>query len=86
MPDVPEPDLKSGVYGLVPGAKYRVLRAITDYHGGSFAAGDVLTFVKRDYLPYHGGHTLTFEPRVMYLQDDENADVLGRLDSYLEAL
>jgi hypothetical protein len=83
---MPEAGLKNGVYGLVPHAKYRVIRAITDFYGGQFAVGDVLTFVKRDFLPYHGGHTLTFEPRAIYFQDEANSDVLGSLDTYLEAL
>jgi Domain of unknown function (DUF3601) len=82
-PYLPESGLAAGVYGLIPGAKYRVIRPITDCYGASFEAGEELTFVSRDYLPYHGGHTLVFRPRTMYLQDDENAGVLHALDTYL---
>lgn len=76
--------LKAGVYGLHPGETYRVIREIRDYHGGIFPVGTELTFVQRNYLPYHGGHTVVFRPRPMYLQDETDADVLNDLESYLE--
>lgn len=77
--------VRAGVYGLKPGASYRVVREIEDYHGNVFPAGMELSFVQRHYLPYHGGHTVVFRPKTMYLQDEENADVLNRLENYLEA-
>jgi hypothetical protein len=76
--------LKAGVYGLVPGTAYRVIRLIKDCHGSDFAVGEELTFAHRDYLPYHGGHTIVFRQRAMYLQDEVNADLLNALDAYLE--
>ncbi len=78
--------VKAGVYGLYPGKSYRVIREIKDYYGTIFPVGMDLIFVRRDYLPYHGGHTVFFRPRPMYLQDEENADVLGALDQYLQAI
>jgi hypothetical protein len=62
---------------------YRVIKPFSDYHHGQFAAGEELIFVGRDYLPYHGGHTLTFTARKIYFQDEENAEILARLESYL---
>ena len=75
---------RGGVYDLREGRQYVVVQNFTDYHGGRFEAGERLTFKRHDYLPYHGGHTVEFEERTVYLQDEENADVLGRLWSYIE--
>ena len=72
--------------GLIPGATYRVIRPVTDHYGTVFAVGEELTYVSRDFLPYHGGHTLVFQPRAMYLQDEDNADVLNDLDAYLSVM
>ena len=76
--------LKAGVYGLHPGVTYRVVREIKDHYGEVFPVGTELTFVRRNYLPYHGGHTVVFRPQPIYLQDETNADVLNALDAYLE--
>lgn len=78
--------LKAGVHGLVAGASYRVLREIRDHYGNVFPVGMELLFVRRHFLPYHGGHTVVFQPQAMYLQEEEHADVLARLEAYLEAL
>ena len=78
--------LKAGVYGLKPGVTYRVIREIKDHYGDIFLVGTELTFVQRHYLPYHGGHTVVFRPRPMYLQDETDADVLNDLESYLEVV
>lgn len=78
--------VKAGVYGLNPGVTYRVIRQIKDCYGDVFPVGTELLFVRRHFLPYHGGHTLVFRPRPMYLQEDLNAEVLERLDAYLEAI
>ena len=74
------------VYDLVPGSRYRVRKDFTDYYGGHFATGSLLTFQKRDFLPYHGGHTINFAEQTLYLQEDQNADILGNLWTYLEPL
>ena len=73
------------VYDLKPGCRYCVRKDFTDFYGGQFAAGAILTFQKRDYLPYHGGHTVQFAEQTLYLQDEENADILQDLWTYLEA-
>ena len=73
-----------GVYDLRKGRRYVVVQGFTDHHGGRFEAGEQLTFRRHDYLPYHGGHTVEFEERTVYLQDEDNADVLGSIWSYIE--
>jgi hypothetical protein len=78
--------LEAGVYGLVSQGTYRVIRPIIDCYGAVFVPGEELTFVRRDYLPYHGGHTIVFETRSMYLQDETNADILNGLDLYLQKI
>ena len=69
---------------LRAGRRYVVIQSFTDYHGGRFEAGERLTFKRHDYLPYHGGTTVEFEERTVYLQDEENADVLTRIWAYVE--
>lgn len=78
--------VKGTVYDLIPGRRYRVLRDFLDYYQGAFTAGQILTFRHRNFLPYHGGHTIEFEEQNIYLQEDANADVLQDLESYLEPL
>jgi hypothetical protein len=72
------------VYALKKGRRYVVKRSFVDHHGQRFEVGDGLTFVKKDYLPYHGGHTIFFEERTIYLQDEEQAEILQGLWDYLE--
>lgn len=74
------------VYDLKKGRRYRVQRAFTDFYGGHFAEGAILTFQQHDYLPYHGGNTIQFAEQTLYLQDEVNADILQDLWTYLEAL
>jgi hypothetical protein len=72
------------VYALKKGRRYVVKKSFVDHHGQRFEIGDGLTFVKKDYLPYHGGHTIFFEERTIYLQDEEQAEILQGLWDYLE--
>ena len=78
------PLANGSVYHLRPGHRYAVIQGFTDYHGGRFEAGERLTFKSHNFVPYHGGHVLTFEERNVYLQEEENADVLGRIWAYIE--
>jgi hypothetical protein len=66
------------------GRRYVVVQGFTDYHGGRFEAGERLTFKSHNFVPYHGGHVLEFEERAVYLQEEENADVLTRIWAYIE--
>jgi len=74
------------VYDLQQGYAYRVRMDFSDFYGGHFSEGAILIFQKRDYLPYHGGHTIHFAEQTLYLQDDANADILQDLWTYLEAV
>jgi len=54
-------ELVGTIYGLIPGAAYRVIQSFTDYYGNNFQQGELLHFRERHFLPYHGGHTIVFE-------------------------
>ena len=59
------------------------MQSFKDCYGNQFQQGEVLRFKERHYLPYHGGHTLVFEGRSLYLQETENAAILGNFSEYL---
>ncbi|MFO0985446.1 MAG: DUF3601 domain-containing protein [Planctomycetota bacterium] len=59
------------LFALRRNACYEVVQGFTDHHGSAVAEGTRLTFVQREFLPYHGGHTLTFHERTIYLQEDD---------------
>ncbi len=84
-PTTVEPESR-GVYALREGQKYRVIQSFVDYYQGAFDKGEELTFSHYNFLPYHGGYTLHFTPRAMYFQEEENAQILSRLEEYLEPI
>jgi hypothetical protein len=43
-----------------------------------------MTFLGHDYHPYHGGHVLNFAGKTLYLQDDDNSEILRSIWAYLE--
>jgi hypothetical protein len=57
--------------------------SLTDYYGSAFKQGEVLRFKEQHFLPYHGGHTIVFDERSLYLQEEENADILAHFSSYV---
>lgn len=71
------------VYNLQPGVVYRVTTGFTDYHQGSFTPGELLTYETRHFLPYHGGHTIVFRERAIYLQEEEQAELVNSLGRFL---
>ncbi len=71
------------IYTLERGAAYVVKRGFTDFRGNVFSPGEVLTYAERHFLPYHGGHTIVFRERALYLQEEENR---GLIDSFAEYL
>ena len=75
--------LKGTVYGLVQGAEYEVRQTFTDYYRNQFQLGERLRFKERHFLPYHGGHTIIFEQRPLYLQEEENAAILSNFSEYI---
>lgn len=76
-----QPAPEGTVYAMTPGSRYRVMKPFTDCYGGSFEQGELLTFKERHFLPYHGGHTIVFDERSLYLQEDEHREILGRFQS-----
>jgi hypothetical protein len=71
------------IYTLEKGATYVVRRAFTDFYGNVFSPGEVLTYQEKHFLPYHGGHTIVFKERNIYLQEEENADLIDSFADYL---
>jgi len=79
-------ELAGTVYGLIPGAEYRVVQSFNDYYGNQFQLGEFLRFKERHFLPYHGGHTIVFEQKPLYLQENENADLIANFSDYIERI
>jgi len=75
--------LEGTVHGLVPGRTYRIVTPFTDHYSNRFEQGEILKFKERHFLPYHGGHTLVFEERAMYLQEEANAAILDDFARYV---
>ena len=76
------------VWNLTPGLAIRIVQSFKDYQGKEFAAGTILHFKDRDYLPYHSGHTVYFEEATMYLCDDDatSAIVENQNNQYYEVV
>jgi hypothetical protein len=71
------------IYSLEQSAQYQVRQEFTDYYHNRFLPGEILTFVEYHFLPYHGGYTVVFKERNLYLQEQENASILDCLADYL---
>jgi len=80
----PQPDSEAHGYRLTPGSRYQIIQSFTDYYGNVFTQGEILRFKEQHFLPYHGGHTIVFEERSLYLQEEENADILAHFSSYVQ--
>jgi Domain of unknown function (DUF3601) len=74
------------VWNLKRGDAIRLVKSFHDCHGQEFTEGTVLHFEKRDYLPYHSGHTVDFREGPMYLCDLDRtgAIVENRGDEYYQ--
>ncbi len=79
----PDPALEGTIYGLQPGTAYRVMQTFSDFYGGEFTRDERLHFKQRHFLPYHGGHTIEFAERTLYLQEDANREILGAFAQYI---
>lgn len=73
----------TNVHQLTKDSRYRVRRDFVDFYNNRFTQGDALTFVEYHFLPYHGGYTIVFKERNLYLQEEENATILDSLGDYL---
>jgi hypothetical protein len=83
MTSQPDPDLEGTVYGMIPGREYQVMKPFIDHCGNAFERGERLRFKQRHFLPYHGGHTILFEERALYLQEDQNKEILDHFSEYI---
>jgi hypothetical protein len=61
------------------------MQTFIDYYKNEFQQGEMLRFKERHFLPYHGGHTIIFEQRPLYLQEEENAAILENFFEYIAA-
>ena len=48
----------SAVQDLIPGQRYRVVRAFTDHDGGQHPVDETWVFESTNFVPYHDGLTL----------------------------
>lgn len=62
---------------------YIVTKQFDDYYSGKFEAGELLTFERHHFLPYHGGYTIVFREKTIYLHEDDQAEILCNLANYL---
>lgn len=76
-------DFMVDIYTLEKDSAYIVCKGFTDFYGNVFAAGEILTYVERHFLPYHGGHTFVFKERNLYLQEEANKDIIDSFADYL---
>jgi hypothetical protein len=77
------PTQELSIYMLQPGVCYLVKQSFVDCFGNHFEQGQRLTFRKRHFLPYHGGHTIVFEERSLYLQEDQNRSIIDDFSRYI---
>jgi hypothetical protein len=73
----------NSVYDLEPGVIYIVTKRFVDYHRQPFEVGELLTYESYAFLPYHGGYTVMFRGRAIYLQEDDQAEILWGLGNYI---
>jgi hypothetical protein len=76
----------TSVYQLRKNWRYQVRRDFADFYNNRFSQGEVLTFIEYHFLPYHGGYTVVFQERNLYLQEEVNANILNSLGNYLSPL
>jgi hypothetical protein len=74
---------------LKRGDRIRIKREFFDYDKQKFEAGRELGFLERNFLPYEGGHTLTFVETVIRLGENYDHNLLvveNAGDVYFELL
>ena len=77
-------NIKLSIYTLEQGVAHIVTKPFVDYYNNQFTEGEKLSFVGRNFLPYEGGHTAIFKERRLYLQEDQNRDIIDAFDSYFQ--
>lgn len=73
----------SDIHQLKKSARYEVCRSFMDFYKNDFREGEVLTFIEVHFLPYHGGYTIVFKEKTLYLHEQENADILDSFSTYI---
>ena len=76
-------DSPNSIHELKKAARYRVHRDFIDFYNHQFRQGELLTFLEYHFLPYHGGYTIVFQEKNLYLQEEENTNILDALGDYL---
>jgi len=66
------------VWNLQSGSAIRIVKAFQDCYRNEFKEGTTLHFLRREYLPYHSGHTVYFQEATMYLCDDDETGAIVR--------
>ena len=79
-------DQPSNIHVMKKSARYRVRRSFKDFYQNEFQQDEILTFVEYHFLPYHGGYTVVFQERNLYLQEDENAAILNSFNTYFQQI
>ena len=72
------------IQDLQKDSQYTVQQDFTDFYHNQFAHGERLTFVEYHFLPYHGGYTILFKEKTLYLQEEKNSNILDALGEYLQ--
>lgn len=70
------------IHNLKQGSQYSVQREFFDFYHNEFTYGELLTFVELHFLPYHGGYTVVFQEKLLYLQEEQNSNILNSLGDY----
>lgn len=79
-------ELQGTVCGLIPEGEYWVIQSFSDYYANQFQRGEVLRFKERHFLPYHGGHTIVFDEKSLYLQESANEELVANFSDYIERI
>lgn len=80
----------AGFAHLVPGSRYRVVRAFTDFDGAVHPVGEEWTYLRTAFLPYDDGRSLFVsvdgdDERHIRMQDRPEAQgaILDHLQDYV---
>ena len=72
------------VYTLEEGVVYIVAKSFRDHYNNNFSAGEKLTYMGRNFSPYHDGHTIFFKERQLYLHAEMDQEIIEALGDYLQ--
>jgi hypothetical protein len=72
------------IYTLEESVVYVVTKPFQDYYNNSFTTGEKLTYASRNFSPYHGGHTIVFKEKSLYLHEEINSDIIDAFSEYFQ--